>query len=281
MMRPVMSAEMSTEVLGSILPLAVTALTRSRRPTCSMRTSTPACFFCWILKPAKPPPASTRMPRRQSDLHPTRHVRPSLAEWAADRGLQRRDGLVIVVHRVHVVALGLLHRVLRIGRPRARCPRRAGSGPAPGGAGREPRRGWPAGPRWPGRRSTGPGSGRARRSAPGAGAPGRSRPRPPPRPAPALSRSERPKPVKIGSESRQIGLERLVGVVEGEDVVAASRICWPPGRQRGAGVVEPDAPKQSGPPPRLSAVLTWLLYWHRRRCDWRIAERWLTSRSRW
>jgi hypothetical protein len=57
-----MSAEMSTEVFGSILPLAVTALTRSRRPTCSMRTSAPACFFCRILKPAKPPPASTRMP---------------------------------------------------------------------------------------------------------------------------------------------------------------------------------------------------------------------------
>jgi hypothetical protein len=49
MMRPVMSAEISTEVWGSILPLAVTALTRSRRPTCSMRTSVPAFFFLFML----------------------------------------------------------------------------------------------------------------------------------------------------------------------------------------------------------------------------------------
>jgi hypothetical protein len=48
MIRPVMSALMSTEVLASILPLAVTALTRSRRFTCSIRTSTPACFFLLI-----------------------------------------------------------------------------------------------------------------------------------------------------------------------------------------------------------------------------------------
>ena len=48
MMRPVMSALMSTEVLASIFPLAVTALTRSRRATCSSRTSVPACFFLLI-----------------------------------------------------------------------------------------------------------------------------------------------------------------------------------------------------------------------------------------
>ena len=49
MIRPVMSALMSTLVLGSIFPLAVTALTRSRRPTCSMRTSVPAFFF-WLIR---------------------------------------------------------------------------------------------------------------------------------------------------------------------------------------------------------------------------------------
>ena len=48
MMRPVMSALMSTEVLASIFPLAVTALTRSRRATFSSRTSVPACFFLLI-----------------------------------------------------------------------------------------------------------------------------------------------------------------------------------------------------------------------------------------
>src|SRR3989442_739233 len=40
-MRPVMSAEMSTFFFGWILPLAVTAATKSRRPACSNRTSTP------------------------------------------------------------------------------------------------------------------------------------------------------------------------------------------------------------------------------------------------
>ncbi len=40
-MRPVMSALMSTFFFGWILPLAVTAATRSRRPTFSKRTSTP------------------------------------------------------------------------------------------------------------------------------------------------------------------------------------------------------------------------------------------------
>jgi hypothetical protein len=49
MIRPVMSALMSTAVLVSIFPLAVTALTRSRRATCSIRTSVPACFF-WLIR---------------------------------------------------------------------------------------------------------------------------------------------------------------------------------------------------------------------------------------
>ena len=49
MIRPVMSALMSTDVLASIFPLAVTALTRSRRVTCSIRTSVPARFF-WLIR---------------------------------------------------------------------------------------------------------------------------------------------------------------------------------------------------------------------------------------
>ena len=50
----------------------------------------------------------------QTDLHPARHVRSSLAKWAADRGFERGDGFVIIVDRVHVVTFGPLHRVLRI-----------------------------------------------------------------------------------------------------------------------------------------------------------------------
>ena len=47
-----MSAEMSTLRTGSILPLAVTTDTRSRRATCSVRTSTPL----------SPPPRSVSAP---------------------------------------------------------------------------------------------------------------------------------------------------------------------------------------------------------------------------
>jgi hypothetical protein len=59
MMRPVMSALMSTEVFASILPLAVTELTRSRRLTCSKRTSVPACFFLLIRNATTPPTIRT------------------------------------------------------------------------------------------------------------------------------------------------------------------------------------------------------------------------------
>ena len=48
MMRPVMSALMSTDVLASILPLAVTALTRSRRVDLLHPDLGAACFFLWI-----------------------------------------------------------------------------------------------------------------------------------------------------------------------------------------------------------------------------------------
>ena len=57
MMRPVMSALMSTEVFASILPLAVTELTRSRRPTCSSRTSVAACR-CLLIRNATMPPTA-------------------------------------------------------------------------------------------------------------------------------------------------------------------------------------------------------------------------------
>jgi hypothetical protein len=54
-----MSALMSTEVFASILPLAVTALTRSRRPTCSSRTSVPEFFFLLIWNATIPPTTTT------------------------------------------------------------------------------------------------------------------------------------------------------------------------------------------------------------------------------
>ena len=64
--RPVMSALMSTFFFGWILPLAVTAATRSRRPTVSKRTSTPFSRFALALTMIRtttstpiPPPSST------------------------------------------------------------------------------------------------------------------------------------------------------------------------------------------------------------------------------
>src|SRR5216117_410696 len=114
-MRPVMSALMSTFFLGWILPLAVTAATRSRRPTCSNRTSIPLSRLALALtstrmtsRTAPPPPNSTLffldMAARSSRL----------TQAAADGGFQRRQGLVIVVRRVHGVALGTQRGDLRI-----------------------------------------------------------------------------------------------------------------------------------------------------------------------
>jgi hypothetical protein len=59
MMRPVMSALMSTDVFASMVPLAVTALTRSRRPTCSSRTSVPAFLLLLIRNATTPATTST------------------------------------------------------------------------------------------------------------------------------------------------------------------------------------------------------------------------------
>src|SRR6266581_6456618 len=106
-MRPVMSALMSTFFLGWILPLAVTAATRSRRPTCSNRTSMPLSRLALALtstrmtsRTAPPPPNSTLffldMAARSSRL----------TQAAADGGFQQRQGLVVVVRRVHGVAFG-------------------------------------------------------------------------------------------------------------------------------------------------------------------------------
>jgi hypothetical protein len=50
---------MSTEVLASIFPLAVTELTRSRLATCSSFTSVPACLFRLIRNATMPPVTST------------------------------------------------------------------------------------------------------------------------------------------------------------------------------------------------------------------------------
>src|SRR6266540_447514 len=114
-MRPVMSALMSTFFLGWILPLAVTAATRSRRPTCSNRTSIPLSRLALALtstrmtsRTAPPPPNSTLffldMAARSSRL----------TQAAADGGFQQRQGLVVVVRRVHGIALSTEPGNLRV-----------------------------------------------------------------------------------------------------------------------------------------------------------------------
>src|SRR5437016_635887 len=105
--RPVMSALTSTFFLGWIFPLAVTAATRSRRPTVSNRTSLPFSRLALALtitstirRTAPPPPNNTLF---RLDMAP-RSSR--LTQTAADGGFQKRQGLVVVVRRVHGVALG-------------------------------------------------------------------------------------------------------------------------------------------------------------------------------
>src|SRR6185295_1481610 len=106
-MRPVMSALMSTFFLGWILPLAVTAATRSRRPTVSNRTSVPLSRLALALtmistttRAATPPPSSTLFLLDMS----TQSSR--LTQTAADRGFQHGNGLVVIVHGVHILAFG-------------------------------------------------------------------------------------------------------------------------------------------------------------------------------
>src|SRR5437867_785723 len=118
--RPVMSALMSTFFLGWILPLAVTAATRSRCPTFSNRTSAPRSRRAPALittspaiTTATPAPTST-LPRfdmfapiLRSPL--TAHRSPLTAHPSPQRPAHRRlEGghrLVIIVHGADVVAL--------------------------------------------------------------------------------------------------------------------------------------------------------------------------------
>src|SRR3989442_385582 len=122
--RPVMSALMSTFFLGWILPLAVTAATRSRRPTFSNRTSwprsrrAPALMTTRLtMRTAAPAPSSSLL-RVDMCLASSR-----LAEGPADRRFEGGQRLVIVEHGVHVVRLGAQRGHLRVEqleeRPRA------------------------------------------------------------------------------------------------------------------------------------------------------------------
>src|SRR5882672_687398 len=114
-MRPVMSALMSTFFLGWILPLAVTAATRSRRPTCSKRTSMPLSRLALALTSTRitsrtaPPPPNSTLFRLDMAARSSR-----LTQAAADGGFKERQGLVIIVCRVHGVALGTQRGDLRV-----------------------------------------------------------------------------------------------------------------------------------------------------------------------
>src|SRR5688572_13435835 len=113
--RPVMSALTSTFFLGWILPLAVTAATRSRRPTCSNRTSIPFSRLALALTMIRtttsaptPTPKNTLFRLDMSDQS------SRLTQTAADGGFQQRQGLVVVVRRVHGIALGTQRGDLRV-----------------------------------------------------------------------------------------------------------------------------------------------------------------------
>src|SRR2546428_8971824 len=114
-MGPVMSALMSTFFLGGIYPLAVPAATRSRRPTVSKRTSIPLSRFALVLtitstiRSTAPPPPNSTLFRLDMAARSSR-----LTQAAADGCFQRRQGLVIVVRRVHGIALGTQRGDLRV-----------------------------------------------------------------------------------------------------------------------------------------------------------------------
>src|SRR6058998_1334164 len=114
-MRPVMSALMSTFFLGGIFPLAVTAATRSRRPTVSKRTSVPLSRFALALtitstmRKTTPPPPNSILFRLDMAARSSQ-----LTQAAADGCFQCRQGLVVVVGRVHGVALGSQRGDLRV-----------------------------------------------------------------------------------------------------------------------------------------------------------------------
>src|SRR6266496_1227768 len=103
---PVMSALISTFFLGWIFPLAVTAATRSRRPTFSKRTSVPFSRLALALtitrttRSTTPPPPSSTLFRLDMSTRSS-----PLAQAAADRGFQCGQRLMVIVNRVHVVVL--------------------------------------------------------------------------------------------------------------------------------------------------------------------------------
>src|SRR6266581_6249216 len=114
-MRPVMSALMSTFFLGWIFPLAVTAATRSRRPTVSKRTSMPFSRFALALTitstMSNTPPPTPKNTLFRLDMA-ARSSR--LTQAAADGCFQRRQSLVIVVCRVDCVAFSTERGDLRV-----------------------------------------------------------------------------------------------------------------------------------------------------------------------
>src|SRR5438093_3926247 len=101
-----MSALTSTFFFGWILPLAVTAATRLRRPTFSKRTSVPFSRLALALtitrttRSTTPPPPSSTLFRLDMSTCSSR-----LAQAAADRGFQRGQRLMVIVNRVHVVVV--------------------------------------------------------------------------------------------------------------------------------------------------------------------------------
>src|SRR2546427_1053719 len=111
--RPVMSALMFTFFVGWIFPLAVTAATRSRRPTVSNRTSIPFSRFALALTMIRTT-TRTPIPLPNSTLFRLDMAARSsrLTQAAADGGFQQRQGLVVVVRRVHCIAFGTERRDL-------------------------------------------------------------------------------------------------------------------------------------------------------------------------
>src|SRR2546425_247900 len=114
-MRPPMSGLMSTFFLGWILPLAVTAATRSRRDTFSNRTSAPRSRRAPALTTTRAPINKIAPPPTSSLLRLDMSLRfLSLTQRPADGGLEGRQGLVVIVHRAYVVRFGAQRRDLRV-----------------------------------------------------------------------------------------------------------------------------------------------------------------------
>src|ERR1051326_4474993 len=113
-MRPVMSGLTSTFVWGWILPLAVTAATRSRRPTFSKRTSAPFSRLALALSTIKP--VTRTAPATPSATLPALDMSRSfrLAQRPADRSFERGHRLVVIVYGADVARLRLQLRHLGV-----------------------------------------------------------------------------------------------------------------------------------------------------------------------